>query len=100
MDDPHSCAIFKQQSCSAFVIWCLGTRQAMAGVAAHRTVTASIVKAPALLTCIVYRFLEPQVCLLISQDAVTIVTGPCEQIKRASNGCSDSSMTAPMSCKS
>ena len=54
--DPHSCAIFRQQSCSAFVIWCMGTRQAIAGVAAQRTVTISIVSAPVRVTCIVYRF--------------------------------------------
>ena len=56
MDDSHSCAIFKQQSCSAFVIWRVGTRQAMAGVAAQRIAIASIVKASALLTRIVYNF--------------------------------------------
>jgi hypothetical protein len=34
----------------------MGTRQAIAGVAAHRTVIASIVNEPVLLTQIVYSF--------------------------------------------
>jgi len=34
----------------------IGTRQEMAGVAAQRTVITSIVKAPVLLTRIVYNF--------------------------------------------
>ena len=56
MDEPHSCAIFRQQSCSAFVIGCIGTRQAIAGVAAQRTVMTNIVKAPVRDIRIVYRF--------------------------------------------
>ena len=45
----------------------MGTRHAIAGVAAQRTVTTSIVKAPALLTCIVYNF--PSLTEDVSQRA-------------------------------
>ncbi|PYX46444.1 MAG: hypothetical protein DMG83_07430 [Acidobacteria bacterium] len=42
----------RQHSCSAGVIWCIGTRQAMAGVTAQRTAIMVIVNAPALFTLI------------------------------------------------
>jgi hypothetical protein len=57
--ESHCCAIFSQHSCSADVIGYVGSRQATAGVMAHRTAIIIIVTARALLTHIVYSVCGP-----------------------------------------
>ncbi len=61
---------------------CIGTRQATAGVAAHRTVITNIAKAPVLVTCIVYRLRNCTASLPTLQGAVIQITGPCEPTQR------------------